>query len=144
MERKTIPLLFRQSEIPLVRFRLGDKMYYAIVDTGSEVSIIDEEMKDKIKTREINAETSLVGVNGGTGYRNLVQGACYATMETKDGEEVKVVLGGMLNDLSALSCHFRDEDGQYIPISIIIGGDFLSHYKALIDYRNNSLSIKSD
>lgn len=144
MERKTIPLLFRQSEIPLVRFRLGDKMYYAIVDTGSEVSIIDEEMKDKIKTREINAETSLVGVNGGTGYRNLVQGVCRATMETKDGEEVKVVLGGMLSDLSVLSRHFREDDGRYIPISILIGGDFLSHYKALIDYRNNSLSIKSD
>lgn len=144
MERKTIPLRFCKSRIPLVTFRLAGEEHFAIIDTGSEVSIISEGLRDRIKTKELGVETNLVGVNGGTGYRNLVQGACHATLVTSGGEDVEVVLGGMLSDLKAISCHFRDKNGEFIPIAILIGGDFLKHYEAKIDYKKKLLTINDE
>lgn len=144
MERKTIPLRFCKSRIPLVTFRLAGEEHYAIIDTGSEVSIISEGLRDRIKTKELGVETNLVGVNGGTGYRNLVQGACHATLVTSGGEDVEVVLGGMLSDLRAISSHFRDKNGEFIPIAVLIGGDFLKHYEAKIDYKKKLLTINDE
>lgn len=144
MERKTVPLRFCKSRVPLVTFRLAGEEHYAIIDTGSEISIISEELKDRIKTKEIDAETNLVGVNGSTGYRNLVQGACRISLGTNDGEEIEVVLAGMVSNLDAVSSHFRDKNGEFIPIAALIGGDFLKHYQVKIDYSDNTLSIKTD
>ena len=143
MERKTVPLRFCKSRVPLVTFRLAGEEHYAIIDTGSEISIISEELKDRIKTKEIDAETNLVGVNGSTGYRNLVQGACRISLGTNDGEEIEVVLAGMVSNLDAVSNHFRDNNGEFIPIAALIGGDFLKHYKAMVNYQNDTLSIET-
>ena len=141
MERKTVPLRFCKSRVPLVTFRLAGEEHYAIIDTGSEISIISEELKDRIKTKEIDAETNLVGVNGSTGYRNLVQGACRISLGTNDGEEIEVVLAGMVSNLDAVSSHFKDKNGEFIPIAALIGGDFLKHYNAKIDYKKKTFAI---
>ena len=143
MERKTVPLRFCKSRVPLVTFRLAGEEHYAIIDTGSEISIISEELKDRIKTKEIDAETNLVGVNGSTGYRNLVQGASRISLGTNDGEEIEVVLAGMVSNLDAVSSHFKDKNGEFIPIAVLIGGDFLKHYKAMANYQNDTLSIET-
>ena len=93
-----------------------------------------------LKTKEIEAETSLVGVNGGSGYRNLVQGVCRARLNTGE-EEVQVILGGMLYDLHHLSSHFIIDDGEPIKIAALIGGEFMEHYNAKIDYKKRTLTI---
>lgn len=142
MERKTVPLRFCKSRVPLVTFRLAGSEHHAIIDTGSEITIIDESLKDSIKTKEIDVETNFVGVNGSTGYRNLVQGACRITLQASDGEEVEAVLAGMVSSLDAVANHFRDKNGEYIKISALVGGDFLKHYQAKIDYKKKTLTIE--
>lgn len=142
MERKTVPLRFCKSKVPLVTFRLAGEEHYAIIDTGSEITIIDEGLKDRIKTKEIDAETNFIGVNGSSGYRNLVQGASRIILKTNDGEDTEVVLAGMVSNLDAVSNHFRDKNGEFIPIAALIGGDFLKHYLAKINYKNKALTIE--
>ena len=143
MKRKTVPLHFYKSRIPLITFRItGDERYYAILDSGSEITMLGEHLKDKLKTKEIECETNLVGVNGGSGYKNLVQGACKARLDGGE-EEVPVILGGMIHDMNALSSHFKAEDGEYIRIDAIIGGEFLEHYNAKIDYKKRTVTIDS-
>lgn len=143
MTRRIIPLRFCKSKVPLVTFRLvdNDELYYAIIDTGSEISIINDSLRSKIKTKEINAETNLVGVNGGTGYRNLTQGVCSIVFNDLNEENVNAVVGGMVSDLKAISSHFKNRNDEYISIAIIIGGDFLKHYNAKIDYKKKTLTI---
>ena len=143
MTRRIIPLRFCKSKVPLVTFGLADndELYYAIIDTGSEISIINDSLRSKIKTKEIDAETNLVGVNGGTGYRNLTQGVCNLVFNDLNEESVSAVVGGMVSDLKAISSHFKNKNDEYIPIAIIIGGDFLKHYNAKINYRNKTLTI---
>lgn len=141
MERKIIRLRFCKSKVPLVTFRLAGTEHYAIIDTGSEITMLNVELKDTIKTKEVEGEGTMVGVNGKNEYNKITQGVCSAIMETNDGEQVDVVLGGVLYDMRALSSHFRDKNGEYIPISAIIGGEFLKHYNAKIDYKKKTLTI---
>lgn len=141
MERKTIPLRFCKSKVPLVTFRLAGEEHYAIIDTGSEITMLDIGLKEKIKTKEIDTETNLVGVNGGSGYQNFLQGACKAELNTVEGETINTMFGGMVHDLKAISSHFKDKNGEYIKISALIGGDFLRHYQAKIDYKKKTITI---
>ena len=144
MERKTVPLRFCKSRVPLVTFRLAGEEHYAIIDTGSEITIIDESLRDTIKTKEIDAETNFIGVNGSSGYRNLVQGASRIILKTNDGEDTEVVLAGMVSNLDAVANHFRDKNGEFIPISALVGGDFLKHYQVKIDYKKKILTINDE
>lgn len=144
MERNTVPFRFCKSRVPLVTFRLAGEEHYAIIDTGSEITIIDESLRDKIKTKEIDVETNFIGVNGSSGYRNLVQGACRISLQATDGEDTEVVLAGMVSNLDAVSNHFRDKNGEFIPIAALIGGDFLKHYQVKIDYKRKTLTINHE
>ena len=144
MERKTIPLRFCKSKVPLVTFRLAGEEHYAIIDTGSETTMLGNQLKEHLKTREIEGSGALVAMNGRNEYSKITQGVCRATLETEGGEQIQVVLGGLMYDLSAISSHFRHKNNQHIPIAAIIGGEFLKHYQAKIDYSNDILSINTD
>ena len=144
MERKTIPLRFCKSKVPLVTFRLAGEEHYAIIDTGSETTMLSNQLEEHLKTREIEGSGALVAMNGRNEYSKITQGVCRATLETEGGEQIQVVLGGLMYDLSAISSHFRHKNNQHIPIAAIIGGEFLKHYKTRIDYRDNTLSIETD
>lgn len=141
MERKTVPLRFCKSRVPLVAFRLADEEYYAIIDTGSDLTMLDVSLKDKIKTKEIDVEMSHIGVNGGSEYQKVVQGACRVELISRANESVNVVFGGMMYDMKAISNHLESRNRERINVSALLGGDFLKHYKAKIDYKNKTLTI---
>ena len=144
MERKTVPLRFCKSKVPLVTFRLAGEEHYAIIDTGSETTMLSNQLEEHLKTREIEGSGALVAMNGRNEYSKITQGVCRATLETKDGEQVEVVLGGLIYDLTAISSHFRHKNDQYISIAAIIGGDFLKYYQARIDYKNKIMTINDE
>ena len=141
MERKTVPLRFCKSKVPLVTFRLAGEEHYAIIDTGSDITMLDVSLKDKIKTKEIDLEMSCVGVNGGSEYQKVIQGACRADLITSENESVNVVFGGMIYDLKAISNHLESRNKERINVSALLGGDFLKHHNAKIDYKKKTLTI---
>lgn len=141
MERKTIPLRFCKSKVPLVTFRLAGEEYYAIVDTGSETTMLNISLEEHLKTREIEGDGALVAMNGRNEYSKITQGVGRVTLLTKDKEEIQVILGGLIYDLTAISTHFKHKNNEYIPIAAIIGGEFLKHYNAKIDYKNKTMTI---
>lgn len=141
MERKTVPLRFFKSKVPLVTFRLAGEEHYAIIDTGSDITMIDVSLKDKIKTKEIDVQMSYVGVNGGSEYQKVVQGACKAEMITSENESVNVVFGGMMYDMKVISSHLESRNKEHIIVSVLIGGDFLKRHNAKIDYKKKTLTI---
>jgi hypothetical protein len=99
------------------------------------------QLKDYVKTRELEGEGSLVGMNGRSEYNKITQGACYTTLETTDKKQIEVALGGLMYDLTTVSSHFKDKNGEFIPIAAIIGGEFLKHYNAKIDYKKKTMTI---
>ena len=47
-------------------------------------------------------------------------------------------------EIRTMAKNLRTKNNQHIPIAAIIGGEFLKHYQAKIDYSDNTLSIKTD
>ena len=141
MVENVIPLRFCKSKVPLVTFRLADgEVHHAIVDTGSEISLLSADLKDRIETREIESSANLVGVNGKSGYKKLLEGKVNPKFVTADEE---YELKGLLYDLGSISNHFKDRKENTINISAIIGGDFLKKYNAKIDYEKSVITINS-
>lgn len=145
MGRKTIPLHFCKVNIPLMMFRLADgKERYAIIDTGSDSTTLSIDLKDHLKTKESDVKTRIIGVNGKSKYNTLMQAATKVKVETDGGEEIEVLLGGVLYDMTAVLSHFQKKNGELFDVSALIGGDFLKYYNAEIDYENKTLTIDGD
>ena len=62
-------------------------------------------------------------------------------LKDKDDEVVTAVIGGAFYNLKSVSSHFKDKSGEFIDISAIIGGDFLKHYEAKINYKEKTLTL---
>ena len=143
MERKTIPFYFCKSKVPLAVFRLRNgKKYVAVIDTGSEVSMFDPDLKDDgLDTIENGDETSFVGVNGESGTVSIVHVSDELDFKTKDGEIISVPIAGILYDMKELTSVFQRKFNKDIVISAILGSDFLKEYNAKIDFKNKTLTI---
>ena len=141
MGKKIIPLHFCKSKVPLIVFEIGDKKYYAILDTGSEITLISDKLKDIINIVDSDLQTSFTGVGGSTEYQNVKQGCSNIILKDKDDEVVTAVIGGAFYNLKSVSSHFKDKSGEFIDISAIIGGDFLKHYEAKINYKEKTLTL---
>jgi predicted aspartyl protease len=138
MERVTIPLRFRKSRIPLVNFRLaGDETYYALIDTGSETTLLDVALKDKVEVKSIEDEGNFVGIGGSTDYKTIE----FADTSFILPGDIELPFIGLMHDMTALSKHFMDKNKEYIRISAIIGSDLLKKHDAKIDYKNRTLTI---
>lgn len=125
------------TPIPIVKYKLGNEVCYAIIDSGSEQTVFDatfvKEHADLFKLRkEYNSRMSLSGVSP-TG----ADIACHfarATLGFRKPFEIEVE--GLLMSLDHLSEHFN-KDG--IKLSVLIGADVLAKHNARIDFDKQKL-----
>lgn len=143
MQRITIPLYYCKSRVPLVVFRLeNDKPYVGVIDTGSEITMFDEKLKDEgMNVTDMDLETSFIGVNGEGERRSALPVDDDIRFRTKEGDMVSVKTDGILFDLTGLTEVFQRKVDKDFTISAIIGSDFLKTRNAKIDYRSKTLTI---
>ena len=124
--------------VPLVVFRtLDDKPRVGIVDTGSEVTMIDRAlMGNGMEVVEGGGSTSFVGVNGEGGASTVTRVSGTVRMNDYD-----VPMSGVAYDCSNLSRIFSARADKEINVSMIIGSDFLKERNSKIDYKNKTLEI---
>lgn len=136
--RVSIPLVEFESNVPVVKLSLGDRDFYALVDSGSESTLMDKNLDgvDGIKKQERDSEMSFVGIQGKTEDRkiSILRGKF---MHKK--EEVKIA--GISADLSTIGEHFRKAYNSDITISMLLGCDFLNVYDAVIDFEEHMLFL---
>ena len=145
MGRITIPLYYCKSRVPLVVFRLDDEPYVGVVDTGSEITMFDDRLKEEgLNVIDMDLETSFIGVNGEGQNRKALSVEDKVVFKTKDGEMKDVSVSGILFDLTGLTEVFQRKIDKEFMISAIIGADFLKHRNAKIDFRNKTITIDED
>lgn len=116
---------------------INGKKALVIIDTGASRSVFDE-------TRIID----FIGHNNLTEHDKLSSGLGTNTMTSKKVMLEKLDLNGLvLNNYEAtlLNLHHVNESYQKIelqPIDGILGGDILTDYKAVIDYKNSKLVLE--
>lgn len=139
--KSTLPLTIQAIENDgyhlLTTVLINSKKALVIIDTGASRSVFDE-------TRIID----FIGHNNLTEHDKLSSGLGTNTMTSKKVMLEKLDLNGLvLNNYEAtlLNLHHVNESYQKIglsPIDGILGGDILTDYKAVIDYKNSKLVLE--
>ncbi len=124
------------TTIPVVKYHLDDKIYYAIIDSGSEQTVFDSdfvaEHNDLFKMRQENKIMSLSGVGA-----NPTETVCrFASTVIGFRKPFSIEVEGILMSLRHLSEHFS---ARGIRITALIGSDVLSANNAHIDYNTHKL-----
>lgn len=114
------------TELPIVTFKHGDIKLHFLLDTGSNISYINESVVKELDAEDLNACSSTVGVGGNdieTRHYNIKIGY-------KDQEFIEEF--GAL-DLSASFASIEAESG--IKLHGILGNRFFEKYKYVLDFR---------
>lgn len=143
MKRKKIKIQFVEfeSKLPVVNISVGDRELYALVDSGSETTLIDSELKGKkgIHSKKLNQQLSFTGMNGTSESRavTLLRG------DFSFGDEL-VSICGVSADISNISTHFKESYNSKVVISAVLGCDFLSTYNVVLDFDKHIMTLNYD
>ena len=138
MRRKKIKFSSQCQDVPVIKLTLGNgKDIYALVDTGSESTIIDKttikENKDLFHIIRKSEKTSFIGVAGNTEVP-IVEAS---TTVTISGESLN--LNGIVMDLSHIT-----KDSESIKLSVILGCHLLKELEAKLDFKDKSIMLNND
>lgn len=145
--RKNVAVSFVEESrsLPFIKISIegveGEKI--ALVDTGSEITILDRSVVDKMNNRSKiivrNAnEVSLDGVGDHRSHGKASTFATFVTMKTEKSEEISGIIDGVVLDISHTFEAMKQVCGTGDPV-MIIGSDTLDKLKAKIDYKKKMI-----
>lgn len=144
MAREKIHFVRSGSDCPIVRFSLGNRAAgYALVDTGSEITLVDESfVKENRGCFSLDVTGDKVVMHGvsGSNEKPIVKATAKVEFETKEG--------GIIYDIEAILCdltHIKARgkyDEDVYPVTAVLGCDFLRENKAKINFINSQLSLE--
>lgn len=145
MSKHIVKLTDTENNIPVVRFHIGNgQAGYAIIDTGSEVSIFDTDfVSDNMNSFE-KTDSTPYGVSHIAGADLNTQSSYYSTTVTV-GED-----NPMSFSMAALSypiyhlSKFFEESRENINVTAIIGTDVLSKTRVDINFETKEITLNDD
>ena len=133
-----VPFVEFGTKVPLVRFRVGEHVFVALVDTGSESTLFDPEIlrKGGIEPIHTGKAMDFVGFNGKTERAEIL-----AVHEDFILDNQKVNIFGLVQDLSSIRKHLCDQYGEDLQVHAIFGSDFLDHYDTILDFEEHMMRL---
>lgn len=118
---------------PIIKLNLNGNSQYWIVDTGANMSLIDETFYQE-NENEFDYITDFdMTLNGVSGSKNYT--AHYVSCEL--GDSVTIIHQFLTSDLSGVKKNVKDR--LNVEIVGIIGSDYLDRYSYTIDFYNRAL-----
>lgn len=124
--------------IPVVKYFLGDQEHWAIIDTGSQFSIIDKSLDGGI---ENGHEMNMVTLSADEGKKLRRADKCITFIDT-DGKKFKCDIIGFETELKHMEDAIRPKNRDKIKIDLIIGNNDLCDYQCKLDLKNGYLMIQ--
>lgn len=118
---------------PIIELKLNGSGKYWIVDTGANMSLIDETFYEKNKDEFCYIKDFEMTLNGVSGSKNYV--TRYVSCEL--GDSIIITHQFLTSDLSGVKKNIKDR--LNIDIVGIIGSDYLDRYSYTIDFYNRLL-----
>lgn len=114
------------TELPIVTFYQGDKKLHFLLDTGSNISYINEDVINTIEAEDLNSSSNTFGVEG-----SGIETHHYMIEIGYKDQKFKEEFGAV--DLSSAFGAIEKESG--IRLHGIIGNRFFEKYKYILDFK---------
>lgn len=113
------------TELPVITLYQGEKKFNFLLDTGSNSSIIDENIIKSINHKRVETESNLFGLEG---QKKTVH-MCTIALEYKD----KVYeYDYLICDMKEAFGHMKQDTG--VTLHGIIGSKFFNKFKYVLDF----------
>jgi hypothetical protein len=142
MTKRTIFYTTDYSEVPLIKLRYKDTEFYAILDSGSEATLIDRQFAEKLglEPSETDISVSYTGFGGVSDVPlSNVSVKCFATDDIFP--QYPMTIDATLSDLSAIQLHFDKWNDEKILVPVLIGIDTLTKIEATINFEDKLFSF---
>lgn len=114
------------TELPIVTFNQGDVKLHFLLDTGSNISYINEEVLPSIEATDLNSASNTFGVEG-----NGIETRHYSIVIGYRDQSFTEEFGAV-----NLSTAFKEiEKSSGIKLHGIIGNRFFEKYKYVLDFK---------
>jgi hypothetical protein len=117
-------------EVILEAYINGAGPYAFLLDTGSQITMIDESLASELNIKPTTTRAAVVGVS------LQGKGGKYALVNS-----VRVGDSGRVENLYVLTFDMKEIDAAGYAIRGLIGEDFLSHFDATIDNTHNRVCL---
>lgn len=111
--------------LPIVTFTNNDKVFNFLLDTGSNVSLINESTLKTLKYEEDASEVELYGIDG-------IERNGKAVVSHLTYEDVSYKAMFFVTDLTPTFRHIKKEHG--VMLHGILGSDFFKAYRYVLDF----------
>ena len=142
MSKIVIPFIKSKLDIPVVSLYINDCRVEAIIDTGSESTLIDKTFaKEHKKLFHISTHTDkcmYFGFNSSTEHPVII---AETVIGFKEKEKAISIAGEVFNLDSVISAIKETYD---IEPKLIIGSDFLNKFSTEINYETRQLILMTD
>lgn len=145
MMKITLPFVPCTSVIPIVKFTTVDgKEIYAIVDSGSESTLINKTFKKAfpgiIQSHKVLGKMTAIGI-GGEKEMAVIEAVARIPAQSDKSEAGAIEITGMVDDLAALTAQIKKMHNVEWNLSMLIGGDTLGQFSARIDYSKKIVTL---
>ena len=141
MTKRTIFYTTDYSDVPLIKLRYKDTEFYAILDSGSESTLIDRRFAESLELEPSKTDISVSYIGFG-GVSDMPLSNVKIPCSVTDGSEsYPVTIDATLSDLSAIQAYFDKWNEEKILVPLLIGSPTLAWLEATIDYGNHLFSF---
>lgn len=137
---------FERSEIPIIRLKFPgiDKEYYAMIDSGSAITMFNEKLIDVVKHEtDSDCSISVTGINGKkSSDSSWIKLDCSAT--DSGGSQVYLSFDAVTFSMDEINRYYCENYNADVPFALIIGSDVLTLLKARVNYEDKTLDINDE
>ena len=146
MSKRTIFYTTDYSDVPLIKLRYKDTEFYAILDSGSESTLIDRRFVEKLELEPSKTDISVSYIGfGGVSDMPLSNVNLHCSVTDDAGSSsYPIKINATLSDLSAIQAYFDKWNEEKISVPLLIGSDTLAWIEATIDFENQMFSFYED
>lgn len=144
-KRVKVPFIKQSPLVPMVRIFLpGGTAGWAIVDTGSESTLVDKEFvknnKELFKTEHTRDKINFIGIDSKSSSPHPIVNLEGSIAFYQDQKEIFFhKIEAILSDLSTVSGYTKQNYG--VEPSAILGSDFLQTIHAEVNYPEQAMYI---
>ena len=130
----TVAFIDKYSIAPLIELDYKGKRIYALLDSGSEQTLVDRKFIEEqgVSTTESDETMTLTGFNG---HRNLNVNTVHLDLIATPGA-LDFPVDAQISDLSVIQNYFDKWTDSSVRVPLLIGSDTLSKIDATIDFED--------